>query len=273
MVSPIPDNTTGAMPSSLPTTDDAWANLPPLHTIKSEELIRYQIVDWDPNNPYHPHYLEGRILIKSLFQRNYYYWISCSNPLPKAAENKAPPPIFINSPTALSAPAASQSSVTSSLANSNLAESQDGQHGQRSLSLTVPMSRVPIPSGHHHFGNNVQTPTSISSYTHPVSTPSNSPLASTSPNINSSPPTSSAPTSVPSPASNLPGSQKKRTMKSKQQQGRNVRAEFGRATLNADGKPSGVEKPAEGFFNLGAMSWHFRNVDEGGANSKSQGGS
>ncbi|KAL5316480.1 hypothetical protein ACEPPN_015528 [Leptodophora sp. 'Broadleaf-Isolate-01'] len=238
--------------------------MPPLHTIKSEELIRYQIVDWDPNNPHHPHYLAGHILIKSLFQRNYYYWIACSNPLPKVVGKKAPPSIFINSPTASSAPGAGQSSSTSSLDESRFTENLDGQHEPRSPSLAVPVASDPAPSGQYQVSNNVQTPNPFPSHTLPVSAPSNSSLPSPSPNIHTSPFNSSPPTPASSPASNLPGSQKKRTLNSKQQRGRNVRAEFGRATLNADGKPAGVEKAVEGFFNLGAMSWHFRNPDEGG---------
>ncbi|KAH7314133.1 hypothetical protein BKA65DRAFT_483771 [Rhexocercosporidium sp. MPI-PUGE-AT-0058] len=241
MASP-PLSTTGATPPSLPKSENVWASLPPLNTIKPEELIRYQIVDWDANNPHHPRYLAGHLLVKSLFRRDHYYWIGCSNPLPKEIGKKAPPPIYFNSP-ASSTPAAA--TATSSLPTySSFAKRNDELDGHKSSSLTVPIlsNQAPVMTGHHHLGTNI-------------------------PNIHSSLLTSSSfatpASSASSATDNLPTHQKKRPMTSKQHEGRNVRATFGTATLKADGKPVGVEKAAEGYLNLGAMGWHFRNLKEG----------
>ncbi|PVH83389.1 hypothetical protein DL98DRAFT_513276 [Cadophora sp. DSE1049] len=260
--------------------ENLWANLPPLHTIKPEELIRYQIVDWDPNNPHHPRYLAGHILIKSLFRRNHYYWIACSNPLPKDNTKKAPPSITVSLPSSAPLPtlAATESSNSSSLSGSNVTSTRADPQEQQTRNLPASSSNTATAMGSAPAATNLpidgmdigSESSSVIDYTRPDSIPIRPFVASSSPpdpmhheslgsptpalplhNQNESSNEASSPVSSPS----VPASRKKRNMNSKEQEGRNVRPEPSRPPLKADGC---AEKPADGWLNLGTFSWHYR---------------
>lgn len=248
-------------------------------------VIRYQIVDWDPNNPHHPRYLAGHILIKSLFRRNHYYWIACSNPLPKDNTKKAPPAITFSPPT--SAPSSAlvmvQPTNSSSLFESNFEKAQPLAQGQHAASVSSPT--LSHPSNLAPAENNLPTigmnsgsksPSDINyAHSHPLPTRSNvSPLslppadrsfgssatASPSTDQNARPDEYSSPVSSP----DVPRSQKKRTSNSNAQKGRNVRQEQSRHCVQVEGR---VEKPAEGWLNLGTFSWHYGGSSDGSGKS------
>ncbi|KAH7391439.1 hypothetical protein BKA64DRAFT_103646 [Cadophora sp. MPI-SDFR-AT-0126] len=258
--------------------DDLWANLPPLHTIKPEELIRYQIVDWDANNPHHPRYLAGHILIKSLFRRNHYYWIACSNPLPKDNTKKAPPTITVSPPASAPTPtlSAAQSSDSSDFeattTRPGIQEQQTVIPPASPSNTTTVVDSTPAKNDVPVIGKNTgsDSPSGIYNTTPPDTIPVRpivaasssadpihhlsfgSPTTSSSVNNqNERPNESSSPASPPSASA----SSKKRNLTSKEQEGRNVRPGPTKSPLKVDGY---AEKPADGWLNLGTFSWHYQ---------------
>ena len=249
-------------------------------------MIRYQIVDWDPNNPHHPRYLAGHLLIKSLFRRNHYYWIACSNPLPKDSTKKAPPSITVSPPSSAPVPATMMGQPASSLpileSDFDLAQpNAQGQHApsassSRSKHVTDPdPTETELPDFGMNPGSDsptmirytqsspVPTRTSTSALSlppiHPSSAGSQVP-ASTFTDQNELPNEYSSPVSSP----DVPTSQKKRTSKSNAQKGRNVRQEQSRPCAQVEGR---AEKPAEGWLNLGTFSWHYGGAGDGAGKS------
>ncbi|KAK0118194.1 hypothetical protein ONS95_012498 [Cadophora gregata] len=265
--------------SSQTREDNLWAHLPPLHTIKSEELVRYQIVDWDPNNPHHPRYLAGHILIKSLFRRDHYYWIACSNPLPKDKTKNAPPIITVSPPASAPTPALSAAppSTSSSMPSSNFASPRADPQEQQTKSFAASASTIDSVSSPYPAMKTVATippPGSPAdkNYTDPGTIPIKTSICSSPsapepghPSFRSHNPPSSLSNqngsandcSSTASSPDVPTSQKKRKLKATEQKGRNVRPDPSGPPLKADGWPVGVEKPADGWANLGTFSWHY----------------
>ncbi|CZS92107.1 uncharacterized protein RAG0_02612 [Rhynchosporium agropyri] len=229
MASATPNNS-GATTSSQ-NEENPWARMPPLHTIKPEEIIRYQIVDWDRNNPHHPRYLAGCVLLRSLFRRDYYYWVGCSSPLPKEDGKKDPPAIYFNSPTTSSS--AAFSSTRSLPSSQNQAENDASVSTEANKENQNPnlYSRAETNNNHDHPTVPSQSRGTFAP-THPQTSSSSIDSPSTAPSVSLSPPSSKL----------------KRVLHSEQQEGRNIRR-YDRASMKSCGRQAGTGPSVEAYHN------------------------
>ncbi|KAL2061834.1 hypothetical protein VTL71DRAFT_7212 [Oculimacula yallundae] len=163
----------------------------PIHRSKILPAANINTITRDPNNPHHPaRWMKDAVLIKSIWQRNHYYWMPLRNPLPKETSDPNNPKISFTVMT-------SESEATGATQFEN---QRPGNPVQNKANLSSDSAMTYNPPGSSQ--NRGSFPA-----THPKNDTSSTLFSST----------------VPSSSFNPPESRNKRTMNSAEQEGRSLK--------------------------------------------------